>query len=102
MDHVLMQICKIAEKYNADKVILFGSRARGDNSPVSDYDIAVIGEKMSDLEKANFCLDVEEVETLKKIDVAFITEDIKDDFTGNIMKEGVVVYEKTRDKINEF
>jgi len=102
MDYVLMQIREIAKKYNVEKVILYGSRARGDNSPVSDYDIAVFGEKLSDLEKANLYLDIEEVETLKKIDLIFITEDSKDGFMGNIKKDGVSIYEKTRDKINKF
>jgi len=32
----------IAEKYNVDRVSLFGSRARGDNRPDSDYDFLVL------------------------------------------------------------
>ena len=29
-DEVIQEICEIAEKYKVEKVILFGSRARGD------------------------------------------------------------------------
>ena len=42
LDNVLKQISLIAQKYNIGKVILFGSRARGDNTPKSDYDIAFV------------------------------------------------------------
>ena len=31
LDYVLEQIKKIASKYKIEKVVLFGSRARGDN-----------------------------------------------------------------------
>jgi len=33
---------RISERYPESIVVLFGSRARGDNFPYSDYDIAVI------------------------------------------------------------
>lgn len=42
VDSVLMEIKRIALKYGAvKKVVLFGSRARKDNTEYSDYDIAV-------------------------------------------------------------
>lgn len=102
IDHVLTKIKEIAEKYNIEKVVLFGSRARGDNSPLSDYDIAVFGDELSDLEKAIFCLDVEEMETLKKIDIVFVSKDSKDSFLKNINKDGVLIYGKTPNKANEL
>nr|DAR07982.1 MAG TPA: hypothetical protein [Caudoviricetes sp.] len=37
------QISKIGKKYGADKIVLYGSRARGDNRERSDIDIAVFG-----------------------------------------------------------
>ena len=36
-------IIKLARKYQIEKVILFGSRARGDNREKSDIDLAVSG-----------------------------------------------------------
>ena len=42
MDSVITKIAEITKKYSAVvKVILFGSRARGDDTPKSDYDIAI-------------------------------------------------------------
>ena len=40
---VIREICELAKKYNVDRVVLFGSRARGDYKRVSDIDLAVIG-----------------------------------------------------------
>ena len=40
---VLREICDLAEKYHILKVILFGSRARGDFMRTSDFDLAVEG-----------------------------------------------------------
>ena len=42
-ERVLRDISVFAKKYSINKVILFGSRARGDNTERSDIDIAVYG-----------------------------------------------------------
>lgn len=66
-DYVLQKIKEIAMKYKVQKATLFGSRARGDHSTVSDYDVAIVAESFSAFDKACFCADVEEIETLKKL-----------------------------------
>lgn len=93
MDTVLEQMKAIALKYKVDKLVLFGSRARGDHSPVSDYDIAVFERNLSAWDKASFCADVDEIETLKKIDIVFIYDSATDDLLKNITREGVIFYE---------
>jgi predicted nucleotidyltransferase len=95
LDEVLEQIRKTAAKYHITKILLFGSRARGDHSPVSDYDLAVFGPGLSALAKAEFSLDVEEIATLKKIDLVFMDETAADDLMRNIVTEGKVIYEQT-------
>ena len=37
------RIIELAKKYRVEKVILFGSRARGNNRPDSDVDLALSG-----------------------------------------------------------
>ena len=37
-------ICKIKKKFNPQKIILFGSRARGEHLEGSDYDIIIVSE----------------------------------------------------------
>ncbi len=92
-DDVLKKIKEIAMKYKVQKAILFGSRARGDHSPVSDYDIAIVAESFSPFDKACFCNDVEEIETLKKIEIVFIDSTLADELVKNILKDGVMIYE---------
>ncbi len=100
LDNVLEKIKEIAVKYRIEKVLLFGSRARRDASPVSDYDIVVFGKDMSALDRARFCTDADEIPTLKKIDIVFVNDGLTDDLMESIKKDGVVIYEKTGYKTN--
>lgn len=98
-DLVLAQIEEIAIKYKVQKVVLFGSRARGDNSPLSDYDIAVFDDHLSSIDKALFYTDIDEIETLKSIDIIFMDENSRDELMENINSEGVIIYEQARKEV---
>lgn len=100
MVNVLEQLKKIAKNYKINKVVLFGSRARGDHGDTSDYDIAVFGQDLSEVDRARFYDDVEEIETLKKFDIVFIDEKVDEALVKNIMREGVTIYEQARSKGN--
>ncbi|MFI3167578.1 MAG: nucleotidyltransferase domain-containing protein [Bacillota bacterium] len=78
-----------------EKVLLFGSRARGDNKERSDIDIAVFGE-LSQGDCGEICYYFsEEVNTLLKIDCVFVKNiDISGKFFESIKREGVVIYER--------
>ena len=66
------EICHLAEKYHLDRVILFGSRARGDYWRASDIDLAVSGGDIT-----RFSLDLEEeTSTLLTYDVVNLDEKI--------------------------
>ncbi len=41
-DPVLRAIVEALRRYGAERIILFGSRARGDAGPWSDYDVVVV------------------------------------------------------------
>lgn len=92
-DRVIEEIRALAEKYNIGKVILFGSRARGDYRERSDIDLAVSGCTSS--QKARFALDVdEETSTLLFFDVVWLDGPVSQELRDSIGKEGVVLYEK--------
>jgi len=93
MDSVLEKIKEISLRYKIHKIVLFGSRARGDHSHVSDYDIAIYENHMSALDKARLRDDVDEIETLKKIDIIFVHENLSDELIENIKRDGVIIYE---------
>ena len=89
-DSLKTEIIELAKKHNIDKVILFGSRARGDYSKVSDIDIAVTGGDI-----AEFSIDVdEETNTLLQFDVVNLDGSVQKELLESIEREGIVIYEK--------
>lgn len=89
-DKVEISIVEFAKKYNLSKVILYGSRARGDNFPRSDIDLAVEGGDV-----INFKLAVdEEIQTLLMFDVVNLAENLSEKFLKEIERDGVILYEK--------
>ena len=95
---LIKEIQEIAAKYpTVQKVVLFGSRARGDNRPNSDIDLAVWTAGNFD-EQGSFTADLEELNTLLKIDLAFINETTNQTFLDNIQKEGVALVDTAATK----
>ena len=87
---VIEELRMLAETYGINKVILFGSRARGDWRRDSDIDLAVSGGNI-DL----FRLAVEDkTSTLLCYDVVCLDHDIGEELYHSIEREGLVLYEK--------
>jgi len=102
MDECLKEVTKrIVEEVDPDKIILFGSRAKGENEKWSDYDICVLKAnaiKRSDLEERIYLklfgmgvpVDII-VETMERF------EELKENkflIYYEIAKNGRVIYEK--------
>ena len=84
------EICDLAKQYDVDRVILFGSRARGDYKKVSDIDLAVSGGDVS-----GFSISVdEETSTLLQYDIVNLDGSVQEELREAIKKEGKVLYEK--------
>ena len=87
---VINEICELAQKYNVEQVLLFGSRSRGDYKRTSDIDLAVKG---GDIDR--FALDVdEETTTLLEYDIVDLDEPMQTELLESIQKEGKIIYEK--------
>lgn len=87
---VLEEILLLAKKHRLSKVILFGSRARGDYSRASDIDLAVCGGNID-----GFALDVEEkTSTLLAFDIIDLNRSLQKNLLRAIESEGVLLYEK--------
>lgn len=87
---VVEEIQGIAKRHGVKKVILFGSRARGDYERASDIDLAVSGGNV-----VMFALDVEEeVATPLKFDVMNLDDRIQKEMKSSIQSEGTVLYEE--------
>ena len=89
-EQVLNEIIDFAKRYDVKKVVLFGSRARGDFKRTSDIDLAVYGGNVD-----RFALDVnEETSTLLQFDIVDADRKMQPELRESIEKEGVVLYEK--------
>ena len=87
---VLDEIQNLAQEHNVKKVILFGSRARGDFKRTSDIDLAAEG---GDFDR--FALVVsEETTTLLKYDIVNLGQPMQEELREAIQQEGIVIYEK--------
>lgn len=89
---VINEIREIAQTYDIDKVLLFGSRARGDYKERSDIDLAVYGGKTA---KFSLAID-EETSTLLKYDIVDMSASLQQELRESIEKEGKLIYEKVR------
>ena len=89
-EELIKEISTIASKWGVQKVILFGSRSRGDYGRASDIDLAVSGGDFT-----QFCLNIEQnAWTLLKFDIINLDDPLEPDFRAMIQKEGVTLYEK--------
>lgn len=84
------EIVDLAKKCGIRRVVLFGSRARGDNGDRSDIDLAVSGGDIT-----RFRLDIDdEVRTLLMFDVVNLDGPLQPSLLESIVQEGIVLYEK--------
>ncbi|MBR5474412.1 MAG: nucleotidyltransferase domain-containing protein [Lachnospiraceae bacterium] len=89
-EEVMVSLLQLAKKNNLNKLILFGSRARGDFKRTSDIDLAVQGGDV-----VNFSLDVDEdTPTLLKFDIVNLDGTVQTELLESIDKDGVLLYEK--------
>lgn len=87
---VLDEITQLAQEHKVEKVILFGSRARGDYKERSDLDLAFRGGSSS-----RFILDVDEkTSTLLEFDIIDLDKPLDEALRESIDREGILLYEK--------
>ena len=91
-DRVLNEIVAFAERHAVERVVLFGSRARGSHTRRSDVDLAVHG---GDFDA--FYWDVKEkTHSLLSFDVVDLDREASEELKREIEREGITVYEKAR------
>lgn len=91
LDSVYQQIVSFARECDAERVVLFGSRARGDNLPKSDIDIAAAG--CRDFGRFSYLIE-EHLDTLLGVDVVNLDESLSQQLLDEIARDGVILYEK--------
>ncbi len=83
----------ITETKGIEKIILFGSRARGDADPKSDIDVAIICPNITDRDWLDICDRVENIDTLLEINLIRFDSASKK-LQNKILQEGITLYEQ--------
>lgn len=90
IESVYQQIVDLARREGARRVTLFGSRARGDNLPKSDIDLAVEG--CQNFDRLYDALQ-NDLWSLLRIDVVNLDGDVSEELRKEIARDGRVLYE---------
>ena len=89
-DRVYRDIISFAKSNDIERIVLYGSRARGTNHERSDIDLAVSGGNTQ-----GFYWDIhEKAHTLLMFDIVNMDEIVSEDFKKEIERDGVILYEK--------
>lgn len=91
MNDLKPALAQLAKDCGARKLVLFGSRARGDNRPRSDIDLAVFG--MPEEQQTRFWCGMDDLPTLLKYDVVFVDDYTSPELLAEIDRDGVILYE---------
>lgn len=90
-DRVIKEITAFAKENSIIKIVLFGSRARGDHTERSDVDLAVYGGDFD-----SFYWNIKEnIHSLLSFDVVDMNSRVTEELKKEIERDGVVIYEKT-------
>lgn len=100
MKQIYNEIARVAKINKASKVVLFGSRARGDNRERSDIDLAVYN--MPESNQSDFTEAIEQLPTLLDFDLIFVNENTNKELLKNIEKDGVILMNKFDEKYTKL
>ena len=100
MEELYGRLAELARRYGARRLVLYGSRARGDHRYNSDVDLAVYG--MPEENEGAFGMDCDELPTLLKLDIVQIREGMNPAFLANIEKDGVTLMDRLHEKYEQF
>ena len=92
-DTVIADICDVFMKHtNIDKVLIFGSRAKGTYSEGSDIDLAAIGDNISFNQLTDINIQIEDLGLLYKVDVVDYNKNIGTPIGEHIARVGLPFY----------
>ena len=82
------KIKKVIENNKEYKIVLFGSRARGDYKETSDIDLAVLNGISRD-EQYRIMNEIDLLDIIYKIDIVFVDFNTKQELVESIKRDGV-------------
>jgi uncharacterized protein len=92
---LILQPCMDSPKVK--KVVLYGSRARGDYRQGSDIDLAIDAPQMTEREFAQLWNAIDDLPIIYSIDIVHLQAINDENFLAAINQEGVVLYDANLD-----
>jgi predicted nucleotidyltransferase len=87
----------IFAKYNCvDEVILYGSRAKGNDKPGSDIDLSLKGEKITLLQLNKICTDLDNLLTPYTFDLSIFDHISNPNLMEHIERVGITFYKRKK------
>lgn len=94
-DTVITDICGVFRRYpNIEKVLIFGSRAKGMYSEGSDIDLAAVGDGLTFNQLMDINIQIEDLGLLYKVDVVDYNKNIGTPIGEHINRVGKPFYER--------
>lgn len=87
-------IAYCSSNISIEKVLLFGSRARGDYRKTSDIDLAIFTNGVTHSQQNLILHTILQMSTPLKLDVLFFDRLSKEKLKSNILHDGVIIYEQ--------
>ncbi len=95
-DTILNQLRETVARWpEVEKLVLFGSRARGDFRPGSDIDLAIFAPRLSDREFAHLWNTIDDLPIAFKLDILHWDHLDNAALREQIQKEGMTLYERS-------
>lgn len=87
-EEVYEKIKRVIDNNKNCKIVLFGSRARGDYKEISDIDLAVLNDVSRD-EQYKIMNEIDLLDIAYKVDIVFIDINTKKELVESIKRDGV-------------
>lgn len=87
-EEVYGKIKKVIDNTKNCRIILFGSRARGDYKATSDIDLAVLSDISRD-EQYKIMNEIDLLDIAYKVDIVFVDSNTKKELIESIKRDGV-------------
>lgn len=81
-----------------ERVILYGSRAKGNYKPFSDVDITLVGRELTHSDLNRMILDIDDLLLPYMFDISIFHTLKSSDLIDHINRRGISIYEKKRTK----
>ena len=95
-DELVEQFCEVFARYpEIDRVLLYGSRARGDHQAQSDIDLTLEGPRLGHQKSLTIAGELDDIYHPYLIDLSLKSTLTSEALLQQIQKDGQVFYEKT-------